>query len=100
MHNCYAYREAHHYHNKTPGLYHLLLVPEHLWQHICVDFKSFLADQDRFNNVCVFVNHLSKAAVLIPYKKTITTKEMAKLYYVYVYWYYDLPDLIVLDCGP
>ena len=85
MCNYCAYKEAYYYYNKTPGLYHLLLVPEHLWQHICVDFKSFLADQDRFDNVCVFVDHLSKAAVLIPCKKTITTKGMAKLYYVYVY---------------
>jgi hypothetical protein len=33
----------------------------------------------------MFVNRLSKAPVLIPYKKTITIKEIAKLYYVYVY---------------
>ena len=50
-----------------------------------MDFKSFLVDKDRFDNIYVFVNRLSKAAVSIPYKKTITTKEIAKLYYVYVY---------------
>ncbi len=50
-----------------------------------MDFKSFLVDRDGFDNVCVFVDRLSKAAVLIPYKKTITVKEMAELYYVYVY---------------
>ncbi len=48
----------------------------------------------------MFVNRLSKVAVLISYKKTITIKEIAKLYYVYVYRYYDLLDLIVLDCSP
>ena len=48
----------------------------------------------------MFVDHLSKAAILIPYKKTITTKEMAELYYMYIYWYYDLLDSIVLDRGP
>jgi hypothetical protein len=80
-----ACREAYSYYNKTPSLYYPLLVLEHLWQHIYVDFKSFLVDKDRFNNIYVFINCLSKAAVLIPCKKTITTKEMAKLYYVYVY---------------
>jgi len=85
VYNCRACREAHHYHDKTPSLYHLLLVLEHPWQHIYVDFKSFLVDRDRFDNVCVFVDRLSKAAVLIPCKKTITAKEMAELYYVYVY---------------
>ena len=48
----------------------------------------------------MFVDRLSKAAVLIPYKKTITAKEIAELYYVYVYRYYDLLDLIVLDRSP
>jgi len=98
--NCRACRESHHYHDKTPGLYHPLPVPEHPWQHICVDFKSFPADKDGFDNICVFVDRLSKAAVSIPCKKTITAKEMAELYYVYVYRYYDLPDSIVSDRGP
>jgi hypothetical protein len=98
--NCGACREAYSYRDKTPSLYHLLLVPEHLWQHICIDFKSFLVDEDGFNNIYVFIDRLSKAAVLIPCKKTITTKEIAELYYVYVYRYYDLPDSIVLDRGP
>ena len=48
----------------------------------------------------MFVNRLSKAAVLIPYKKTITIKEIAKLYYVYIYRYYDLLESIVLDYSP
>ena len=33
----------------------------------------------------MFVDRLSKAAVSIPYKKTITIKEIAKLYYIYIY---------------
>ena len=48
----------------------------------------------------MFVDRLSKVAVLISYKKTITIKEIAELYYVYVYRYYDLLDSIVLDRGP
>ena len=100
MRNCHAYREAYSYHDKTPSLYHLLLVLEHPWQHIYVDFKSFLVDREGFNNIYMFVNRLSKVAVLIPYKKTITIKEIAKLYYVYIYRYYDLLESIVLDYSP
>ncbi len=33
----------------------------------------------------MFVDYLSKTVVSISYKKTITIKEIAKLYYVYVY---------------
>ena len=51
------------------------------------------------NNVYIFVDRFSKASVSIPYKKTVIVKEIAKLYYTYVYRYYDLLDLIVLDRG-
>jgi hypothetical protein len=43
---------------------------------------------------------MSKAAMTIPYKDTTTAKEMAELYYIYVYRYYDLPESIVSDRGP
>ena len=48
----------------------------------------------------MFVDQFSKALVSIPYKKTVTAKEIAELYYTYVYRYYDLPDSIVSDRGP
>jgi transposase InsO family protein len=97
--NC-ACRASHHARDKTPGLYHPLPVPEHPWQHICMDFKSFPPDEQGYDYVCVFVDRLSKAAVSIPCKKTITAKGMAELYYTYIYRYYDLPDSIVSDRGP
>ena len=42
---------------------------------------------------------MSKATVTIPYKDTTTAKEMAELYYIYIYRYYNLPESIVSDCG-
>ena len=47
----------------------------------------------------MFIDRLSKAAVSIPYRKTITAKQLAELYYVHVYRYYDLPDSIVSNRG-
>ena len=100
MRNCHAYRSSHYARDKTPGLYHALPIPDHPWQHICCDFKSFPADKDGFDHICVFIDRLSKAAVSIPCKSTITAKGMAELYYTHVYRYYHLPDSIVSDRGP
>ena len=47
----------------------------------------------------MFVDRFSKASVSVLCKKTVTAKDMAKLYYTYVYRYYDLPDSIVSDRG-
>ena len=85
--------------NKTPGLLHLLSVPDRSWQHICVDFKSQPLDKHGFDNICVFIDCFSKALVSIPCYKTATAKDIAELYYVYVYQYYNLLDSIVSDCG-
>jgi hypothetical protein len=75
-------------------------MPDHPWQHICCDFKSFPTDDDRYDTICVFIDRLSKAAVSIPCYNIITAKGMAELYYTYVYRYYGWPDSIVSDRGP
>ena len=98
--NCHACKRAHAPRDKTPGLLHPLPVPEHPWQHICVDFKSFPLDKEGYNTIIVFIDRLSKAAVTIPCQKTTIAKKLAELYYVYVYRYYNLPNSIVSNRGP
>lgn len=38
--NCHPCRRSHINHDKTPGFLHSLPIPNHPWQHICVDFKE------------------------------------------------------------
>lgn len=98
--NCHVCGRSKARRDKTPGLLHPLPIADRPWQHICVDFKSQPKDKKGFDNVCVFIDRFSKAPVSIPCHKTATAKEMAEIYYVYVYRYYDLPDSIVSDRGP
>ena len=97
---CHSCKQAHHRRDKTPGLYHPLSIPDHPWQHICCDFKSFPVDDLGYDTICVFVDRLSKTAVSIPCHKIITAKGMAELYHERVCCYYGLPDSIVSDKGP
>jgi hypothetical protein len=48
----------------------------------------------------VFINRLSKEAVLIPYTKEAIAKDLAKMFYIHVYRYYNVPESVVLDRGP
>jgi hypothetical protein len=48
----------------------------------------------------VFINHLSKEAVLIPYIKEAIAKDLAKMFYIHVYRHHNMPESMVLDRGP
>ena len=58
-----------------------------------------LKDNKGYNIIVVFINYLSKKAVSLPYKKTITIKDLAELYTIYYYYYIRLPDSVVSDRG-
>ena len=58
-----------------------------------------LKDKYSFNTIFVVVNHLSKQLIITPYYKTITTKDMAYIYIINVYYHKGALELIVLDKG-
>jgi len=60
--NCLLYRASKVPHNKTPGKLHPLLVPNHIWQHLVIDFKLILKDKQGYDNTLVIINRFSKAA--------------------------------------
>src|SRR6266536_3361180 len=98
--NCHPCRRAHIPRDKTPGMLHPLLIPEHPWQHVTMDFKSMPKDKAGYDNVFVVIDRLSKQAVSIPCHKTITAEDMAWLYIVFIYRYFGPPASIVSDRGP
>jgi len=77
-----------------------LLIPEHSWQHVTMDFKSIPKDKAGYDNVFVVIDRLSKQAVSIPCHKTITAEEMAWLYIVFIYRYFGPLVSIISDRGP
>jgi transposase InsO family protein len=85
--------------DKKPGLLQPLPIPARPWQHISMDFRSFPKDCHGYDAVFAVVDRLSKRPISIPCHKTITAKEMAKLFVVHVYRWKGPPDTIVSDRG-
>src|SRR5436190_8497618 len=63
-----------------PGWLQPLLVPEHPWQHITMDYQSQPRDSHGYDTVFVVIDRLSKQSFSIPCHKTTTAKDMAHLY--------------------
>src|SRR6202021_4264883 len=98
--NCYECKRADIPRDKTPGFLHLLLVLEHPWQHVTIDFKLMPKDKHRFDMVFVVIDRLSKQAISEPCHKTVTAKEIAQIYIQSIYRYYRPLQSIVSDHGP
>ena len=98
--NCHKCKRSMAPRDKTPGFLHPLPIPDRPWQHISMDFKSFPTDSHGYDMICVFIDRLSKQSVSKPCFKTVTAKDMAKLFIEHVYPHHSLPDSIVSDRGP
>ena len=65
-----------------------------------MDFKLFLKDKHSYNMAFIVVNRLSKQAVSLPYFKTITTKDMARIYVNNIYRIHGAPKSIISNHRP
>ena len=98
--NCSICRRANAPRDRTPGLLQPLPVPDHPWQHIAMDFKSFPVDKKGYDSIWVVIDRLTKQSFSIPCYKTSTAKDMALMYIKYIYRTKGVPDSIVSDRGP
>ena len=65
-----------------------------------MDFKLFLKDAHGYNAAFIVINRLYKQFISLPCFKTITVKDIARLYINNIYWFYSAPKSIILDYGP
>ena len=65
-----------------------------------MDFKSFSKDAYGHDAAFVVINWLYKQSVSLPYFKTITVKDIARLYINNIYRFYGVPELIISDYSP
>ena len=54
-----------------------------------MDFKSFLKDAHGHDAAFIVINQLYKQFISLPYFKTITVKDMARLYINNIYQFYS-----------
>ncbi len=86
--------------DKKPGLLYPLLVPKRLWQHITVDFKHCPESKVGNNIIALFVDCLGKRLITIPVRDTVTAKQLAPLFLLYIVRYVGIPNIIVSDRSP
>src|SRR5438045_1759328 len=98
--NCHACRHSTVPRDKPPGLLHPLPVPDHPWQHISMDFKSFPKDKHSFDTITVFVDWLGKRPISVPCHSMIDAPGLAWLYLTHVYKYYGPATMIISDHRP
>jgi hypothetical protein len=68
------------------------------WESIPMDYMSGLPSTKRGNDcVLVVVDHFSKMAILVAYKKSITTEATAKIFFERVWVHFGIPQTIVSD---
>ena len=65
-----------------------------------MDFKLFPKDTHGHDTAFIVIDRLYKQFISLPCFKTITAKNMARLYINNIYWFYGAPESIVFDCGP
>jgi len=65
-----------------------------------MDFKLFLKDKHGYDIAFIVVDQLSKQAVSLSYFKTITVKDIARMYVDNIYWIYSASKLIISNRGP
>jgi transposase InsO family protein len=86
--------------DRAPGLLQPLPIPDRPWRHISMDFKEMREDAQGFNNVFMVVCRMSKRAISIPCKKTVTGADAARLFRDHVWRYFGPPDTVTSDRGP
>jgi transposase InsO family protein len=97
--NCRACGRNTVWRTRKQGLLHPLPVPERSWTEISMDFVTGLPKtSNRYENILVITDRLSKGAVFIPTKGR-SSEELAKVFIKYYIAYHSLPRAIVSDRG-
>jgi hypothetical protein len=83
---------------KKQGLYTPLSTPNRPLELISMDYMFSLSSSKQRNDcVFVFVDRFSNMAILVAYKKRITTEATAKLFFEQVWVHFGIPQTIVSD---
>jgi transposase InsO family protein len=93
---CQRYKPAQHP-NATLQPYK---TPTALWEHVGVDLITQLSGSNRFDSICVYIDHYSDQCHLVPCKSNLTAEGAADIHYSDVFRLHGIPKKIFSDCGP
>ena len=85
--------------HKPYGLLCQLPVPSHLWNSISMDFLEHLLVSKGFTAILVVVDHFTKQSIFIPTHNTITSAQLAELFFIHVFSKHSVPSHVTSDHG-
>jgi transposase InsO family protein len=98
--NCSECRRTTPAKDKTPGLLKPLPISDRPWKAISMDYHYLPKDKHGYDCVYVVVDRFGKRVISIPCYRTVTARDMARMFVERIYRYYGPPDTIVSDRGP
>ena len=88
-------------HQKPTGLLQPLEVVEWKWEHVTIDFVTYLPQKPRrHDEVLVIVDRLTKSAYFLAVMMTFTLEELYRLYIREIVWLHGVLVSIVSDRDP
>jgi hypothetical protein len=81
----------------TPGVFHLLHIPNQKWEEISMDFIEGLPISEGKDKILVIVDRLTKYAHFMRVRKTDSAKQIAEVFCKNIYKLHGFPKVIVSD---
>lgn len=94
---CSVCKQAKVEHVKYPGLLQPLLVPEHAWKVISMDFIEGLPRSASYNSIMVVVDKFSKYSHFVPLAHPLTALQIAQAFVSNIFKLHGLPQSIISD---
>ena len=87
-------------HLKPAGKLLPLEVPVRKWDHVVLDFVVGMPVQDGMDTICTVVDKATKMCHFIPCSESVSAKQVAKLYWLYVGKLHGIPSVLISDRDP
>jgi transposase InsO family protein len=97
--NCSECRRTTPAKDKTLGLLKPLPISDRPWKAISMDYHYLLKNKHGYDCVYVIVDRFRKRVISIPCYRTVTARDMARMFMKRIYRYYSPPDTIISDRG-
>jgi hypothetical protein len=93
--NCRTYGRIKARRNRHQGLLQPLPIPERSWQHISIDFITYLPLSNGFDAVLVIVDRLTKMRHYVPCYMTDNAEDVSRIFIREIYCLHSAPVSVV-----
>ena len=94
---CDACQRTKAHHERKHALLNPNEIPSASWEIISVDFIRELLMSQKFNAICIIVDHFSKQIHAIPTNTELTSEGMTKIYQDNIFKLHSIPQKVIND---